>query len=353
MIEAGALAVEGLRQLVLDEADVLLADQFQPQVDVLFAALPLRKQVLAVSATYTAELLALVRGYMRDPQEVLLIRETASLKGVNQFHIPVRGDGSGGALDRQMLMNARLQALVGVLDTTSFHQCVVFTNSRGVGQRAATLLDKLGFTSQFVCGDLPQKERLAAVSALRSMKLRVLVSSDLTSRGIDVDTINLVVNLEMPPSHETYLHRVGRTGRFGTLGVAVTIVGPDEVTPLFAMAKALKVEIPEKPEVIPAEMYQFEIQQGTVEGDNLESLLGARRQAEESGPEVEEVMRELTVAGDEKSQSAGARGASGRATRGGMNVGKNAPSGDRARRGEGDEDGSGASRLGGVDPWVA
>lgn len=192
-------------------------------------------------------------------------------------------------------MNSRLQALVAVLDTTSFHQCIVFTNSRGAGQRAATLLDRLGFTSRFVCGDQPQKDRLAAVAALRALKLRVLVSSDLTSRGIDVDTINLVVNLEMPPSHETYLHRVGRTGRFGTLGVSVTIVGPDEVGPLSDLAKALVVEIPAKPEVIPAELYHFEIKGETEEAQSLEALVGARRDAEEKGETVDALMAELSI----------------------------------------------------------
>ena len=112
-------------------------------------------------------------------------------------------------------LKSKMQGLVQVLETTPFHQCVVFTNSRVLGQRVARLLEQIGFPAAFVCGSMPQDARLEAISRLRAFELRVLVSSDLTSRGIDVERLNLVVNLELPTSYDTYLHRVGRTGRFG------------------------------------------------------------------------------------------------------------------------------------------
>ena len=146
-----------------------------------------------------------------------------------------------------------------ILETTPFHQCVVFTNSRILGQRVAHLLEQLGFPAQFVCGDLPQEQRLAAIARLRAFELRVLVSSDLTARGIDVERINLVVNLELPPSYDTYLHRVGRTGRFGRYGVAVTLVeGPLERKKITDMGDELLVDIQPKPDTIPPELFSVE-----------------------------------------------------------------------------------------------
>ncbi len=136
---------------------------------------------------------------------------------------------------------------------------MVFTNSRILGQRVAHLLEQLGFPAQFVCGDLPQEQRLAAIARLRAFELRVLVSSDLTARGIDVERINLVVNLELPPSYDTYLHRVGRTGRFGRYGVAVTLVeGPIERKKITDMGDELLVDIQPKPDTIPPELFSME-----------------------------------------------------------------------------------------------
>jgi superfamily II DNA/RNA helicase len=296
LIEVGALAVEGLRQLVLDEADVLLADAFRPQVDILFQALPQRKQVIAVSATYTPELLNIVRGYMRDPQEVRLVKETASLKGVRQFYQVVGGAVVGTSPhDRQAIITARMQALMDLLETTSFHQCIVFTNSRSVGQRAATLLDKLGFPSRFVCGDQPQRTRLETVSALREFKLRVLVSSDLTSRGIDVDTVNMVVNLELPPSHETYLHRVGRTGRFGTLGVAITLVTAAEEKLVQGMAETLHIEMSPRPDVIPTEWYDYELGDDSEHTKKLNALLETREKQQTDAATAQNLLQQLTM----------------------------------------------------------
>ena len=231
-----ALRREGVRHLVLDEVDQLLAEGFSSQVEYFLTVLPARRQVLAVSATFTKELHDYLDTIMHRPHLISVVKDTVALKGVRQFFLDVALTPDAGACahnnhaaagpgcspqqassvpDGRDKLKSKMQGLVQVLETTPFHQCVVFTNSRVLGQRVARLLEQIGFPAAFVCGSMPQDARLEAISRLRAFELRVLVSSDLTSRGIDVERLNLVVNLELPTSYDTYLHRVGRTGRFG------------------------------------------------------------------------------------------------------------------------------------------
>uniref|UniRef100_A0A7S0F1H0 RNA helicase n=1 Tax=Hanusia phi TaxID=3032 RepID=A0A7S0F1H0_9CRYP len=259
LVEAKHLDLSALRQLVLDEVDVLLEEEgMRPQVEFFFKASPRRKQILAVSATFTDELLEYLHARLSHPQVVNVIRANVALKGVKQFVESLASPPDSS--DFNAKMEQRMTGLVRVLESTSFHQCIVFTNSRTLGQRVCLLLERLGFPSSFTCGDLPQPERLRALDKLRNFEIRVLVSSDVSARGIDVDRINMVVNLELPSSSETYLHRIGRTGRFGTYGVAVTItVGEEEKQRLEAMSKSLSIKIDPRPDVIPAEFYDFDI----------------------------------------------------------------------------------------------
>jgi ATP-dependent RNA helicase DDX20 len=207
LIEMGSLRLEGVRHLVLDEVDQLLAEGFRQQVEYFLGVLPTRRQVLAVSATFTKELLSYLDTIMHKPHMVSVVKDSVALKGVRQFFFDVhppdtasnlgteigssqrasgKSTGAGGSSYGRDKFKSRMQGLVQVLETTPFHQCVVFTNSRILGQRVAQLLVQLGFPAQFVCGDMPQAQRLAAIAQLRAFELRVLVSSDLTARGIDV-----------------------------------------------------------------------------------------------------------------------------------------------------------------------
>ena len=177
LLDCGALRSEGITHFVLDEADQLLQGEFRPQIDGLFAALPRRKQVLAFSATYTPDLLDYLRRYMRDPQTVLLVRGTAALKGVRQFYAAVpdpdpAAAAAAGPLGRQQArLGSLMTAAVRVLESTGFNQAVVFTNSPAAGRRVAALLGELGFPARYIAGDLPQRERFAAVAALRALEV--------------------------------------------------------------------------------------------------------------------------------------------------------------------------------------
>ncbi|EKX49705.1 hypothetical protein GUITHDRAFT_135872 [Guillardia theta CCMP2712] len=172
LVEAKHLDLSALRQLVLDEVDVLLEEEgLRPQVEFFFKVSPPRKQILAVSATFTDELLAYLHARLSNPQVVNVIRANVALKGVKQFVEFV--ESPRDVSDVNAKMERRMMGLVRVLESTSFHQCIVFTNSRTLGQRVCLLLERLGFPSSFTCGDLPQPERLRALEKLRNFEIRV------------------------------------------------------------------------------------------------------------------------------------------------------------------------------------
>eukprot|EP00041_Stephanoeca_diplocostata_P022558 m.539865 g.539865 ORF g.539865 m.539865 type:complete len:660 (-) comp22094_c0_seq2:1074-3053(-) len=243
-----SLPTTSVRLLILDEVDKLMEADFREQLDIIHGSLPQRKQVVALSATYPPELEIILAGYMNDPVHVCLDPVAPSLHGVAQFYFSLEkadfsaalqfnqtehaGQNVGITTNSQDLSAApvyvrKYHTTLSLLERLPFRQCVVFCNLRARAQKLSNVLNAAGYPTGFISGSLPQKERNAVMEQLRSFQIRVLVSTDLTARGIDVGSVNLVINIDIPENAETYLHRIGRTGRFGTRGVAVTIVVDD------------------------------------------------------------------------------------------------------------------------------
>ena len=237
LLAEGSLPSEAVRLLVLDEADKLMDDIFAQDLEYIVGALPQRKQILALSATYTTEQRDLLTGWMRDPTMVLLDADSVSLRGVAQRYWVV--GPLGQAKGQYGLFEGKATALLQLLGMTAFHQCLVFLNGRARAHDLVATLNHHGYPAAFISGDLPQQQRNAAMASMRSLQLRVLVSTDLTARGVDVERVNLVINLDLPRCAETYIHRVGRTGRFGTHGLAIALVGSDELPILLEMVRSL------------------------------------------------------------------------------------------------------------------
>lgn len=241
LLGEGSLPGEAVRMLVLDEADKLMDDIFLPDLEYVVGALPQRKQILALSATYTDGQRELLTRWMRDPTTVLLDADSVSLRGVAQQYQVVAP--LGHATGQYALFEGKATALLQLLGVVAFHQCLVFLNTRARAYDLVATLNHHGYPAAFISGDLPQQQRNAAMANMRSLRLRVLVSTDLTSRGVDVERVNLVINLDLPRCAETYIHRVGRTGRFGTRGLAIALVGSDELPVLSGMVKSLNSSI--------------------------------------------------------------------------------------------------------------
>ncbi|XP_067448501.1 probable ATP-dependent RNA helicase DDX20 [Thunnus thynnus] len=218
LIELGMLSTASIRLFVLDEADKLLEEgSFQEQINWIFSSLPVNKQMLALSATYPESLAQHLTRYMREPTFVRLNPRDMGLKGLKQYYKLVQSHPLP-----HKVFEEKVQHLLELFSKIPFNQALVFSNLHTRAQHLADILSSKGLPAVCISGGLSQDQRLEAMSKLKQYQCRVLISTDLTSRGIDAEKVNLVINLDVPQDWETYMHRIGRAGRFGTQGLAVT-----------------------------------------------------------------------------------------------------------------------------------
>ncbi|KAM8862274.1 putative ATP-dependent RNA helicase DDX20 [Spinachia spinachia] len=218
LIELGMLSTSSIRLFVLDEADKLLEEgSFQEQINWIFSSLPLNKQMLALSATYPESLAQHLTRYMREPTFVRLNPGDMGLKGLKQYYKLVPSHPFP-----HKIFQEKVEHLLELFSKIPFNQALVFSNLHTRAQHLADILSSKGLPAACISGGLSQDQRLEAMSKLKQYQCRVLISTDLTSRGIDAEKVNLVINLDVPQDWETYMHRIGRAGRFGTQGLAVT-----------------------------------------------------------------------------------------------------------------------------------
>uniref|UniRef100_A0A8D3DNW4 RNA helicase n=1 Tax=Scophthalmus maximus TaxID=52904 RepID=A0A8D3DNW4_SCOMX len=215
LIELGMLSTASVRLFVLDEADKLLEEgSFQEQINWIFSSLPVNKQMLALSATYPESLAQHLTRYMREPTFVRLNPSDLGLKGLKQYYKLVQSHPLA-----HKVFEEKVQHLLELFSKIPFNQALVFSNLHTRAQHLADILSSKGLPAVCISGE---DQRLEAMSKLKQYQCRVLISTDLTSRGIDAEKVNLVINLDVPQDWETYMHRIGRAGRFGTQGLAVT-----------------------------------------------------------------------------------------------------------------------------------
>ncbi|KAM9475707.1 putative ATP-dependent RNA helicase DDX20 [Clarias gariepinus] len=249
LIEIGALLTASVRLFVLDEADKLLEEgSFQEQINWIFSSLPVNKQMLALSATYPDSLAQHLCRYMREPTFVRLNPTDPGLIGLKQFYKLVHSHSLP-----HKIFEEKVQNLLELFSKVPFNQALVFSNLHTRAQHLADVLSSKGLPAVCISGGLSQEQRLEAMSKLKQYQCRVLISTDLTSRGIDAEKVNLVINLDVPQDWETYMHRIGRAGRFGTLGVAVTYCcHGEEENKMMAIAQKCSLALSLLPDPIPA-----------------------------------------------------------------------------------------------------
>ncbi|NXA75518.1 DDX20 helicase, partial [Thryothorus ludovicianus] len=256
LIELDYLSTGSVRLFVLDEADKLLEEgSFQEQINWIYSSLPVNKQMLAVSATYPESLAAALTRYMREPTFVRLNPTDPSLLGLKQYYKIVNSHPLP-----HKTFEEKTQHLQELFSKIPFNQALVFSNLHSRAQHLAEILTSRGFPAECIAGNMNQNQRLDAMAKLKQFHCRVLISTDLTSRGIDAEKVNLVINLDVPLDWETYMHRIGRAGRFGTLGLAVTFCcrGEEENT-MMKIAQKCNLQLLPLPEPIPpGVMEQFE-----------------------------------------------------------------------------------------------
>lgn len=235
MIKRKSLRTRNIRTLVLDEADEMLAKNFKDQIYDIYRYLPPETQVLLVSATLPTEVLEMTTKFMTDPIRVLVKRDELTLEGIKQFFV---------AVERE---EWKFDTLCDLYDTLTITQAVIFCNTKRKVDWLTEKMRQSNFTVAAMHGDMQQKEREAIMAEFRAGSARVLITTDVWARGIDVQQVSLVINYDLPNNRELYIHRIGRSGRFGRKGVAINFVKNDDIRILRDIEQYYSTQIDEMP----------------------------------------------------------------------------------------------------------
>ncbi|KAI5454491.1 RNA helicase [Naganishia albida] len=235
MIRRRTLRTKNIKMLVLDESDELLNKGFKDQIYDIYRYLPPATQVVILSATLPHDVLEMTTKFMTDPIRILVKRDELTLEGIRQFFVAVEKE------------EFKFETLTDLYDTLTITQAVIFCNTKRKVDWLTEKMRDANFTVSSMHGDMPQKERDAIMSEFRSGSSRVLITTDVWARGIDVQNVSLVINYDLPSNREAYLHRIGRSGRFGRKGVAINFVTLEDVRILRDIEQFYSTVIDEMP----------------------------------------------------------------------------------------------------------
>jgi ATP-dependent RNA helicase RhlE len=219
LVDRGDVNLKHIQVLVLDEADRMLDMGFWPSVRKILSFLPKERQNLLFSATISEEVTTIVSRMLHDPAFVEIAVRGTTAEGIDQAIMPVE-------------QSQKPDLLAAVIEEKGADRVLVFTRTKARADLVRTILDKKGLRVAVMHADRTQQQRDSALERFREGKVDVLVATDIIARGIDISDIDHVVNYDVPENPEDYVHRIGRTGRAGASGYALTLVGPDEITQL-------------------------------------------------------------------------------------------------------------------------
>jgi superfamily II DNA/RNA helicase len=216
MINKGILKLKNIKQLIIDEADVMLEKGFKEQLYEIFSlGFPESMKIALFSATLTSDTYAIANQFMKNHVNIAVKKEDVNLSGIAQYKIGLVKD------------EHKFATLIDLYKFISIKQAIIYCNNKS---RVITLASELNelkeikLSMTFVHGDMEQTERNKIMAEFREGKYKILISTDLTARGIDIQQVSLVINYDIPQSKENYMHRIGRTGRYGRKGIALNFV---------------------------------------------------------------------------------------------------------------------------------
>lgn len=235
MIGRRSLQTSSLKTIVLDEADEMLSQGFLESIQTILQSVPKTSQIGLFSATLPEEVLSLTNHFMNDPINVLVKHEELTLEGIQQYYVNVKRH------------EWKYDVIVDLYDTINVNQCIIYLNSK---TRIFEIYQKLcenNFPVEYITSDRGTSERKEVMEKFRSGQIRILLSTDLLARGIDIQQLSLVINMDLPREKETYIHRIGRSGRYGRKGVAINMITDRDIDYLKHIESFYDTQIMEMP----------------------------------------------------------------------------------------------------------
>lgn len=247
LMKKGVAKVDNCQILVMDEADKLLSMDFKGTLEDIINFFPPSRQILLYSATFPISVKEFKDKHLEKAYEINLMDEL-TLKGITQYYVYLQ--------ERQ-----KVHCLNTLFSKLQVNQAIIFCNSVQRVELLAKKITELGYSCYYIHARMEQSYRNKVFHDFRQGETRTLVSSDLFTRGIDIQSVNVVINFDFPKNSETYLHRIGRSGRFGHLGLAINLITPENKFDLFRIEHELKTDVKPIPAVVDKKLYVAEFQQ--------------------------------------------------------------------------------------------
>ena len=238
LIESNSLNLSNLKIVCFDEADALLGEDFVEDIQKILQYVPQTVQILLFSATIPQSIFDIMIQFTQNPVKILVKAEQLTLEGIHQFYVDV-GE-----------TNYKLPTLIDIFGRLAIQKAVIFANSKATVDYLKEQMESQNFTVSAIHAKMTQKDRDQIMHNFRVGASRVLIATDLIARGIDVQSVTLVFNFELPGNVETYLHRIGRSGRYGRKGIAINIIDKTETRQLNYIKKFYQTTIDQLPEDI-------------------------------------------------------------------------------------------------------
>jgi ATP-dependent RNA helicase DeaD len=229
-IERGTLILEGVKTVVLDEADVMLDMGFREDIEKILQSTPDSRQTLLFSATMPKAILDLTRRYQKSPSHIRITHESVTVPAIEQVYFEVK-------------QREKLEALANVIDLHNLKLALVFANTKRQVDELVENLQARGYLADGMHGDMKQNVREKVLAKFKKGRIEILVATDVAARGIDVENVDAVFNFDMPQDEESYVHRIGRTGRAGASGKAFSFVTGKEILRLKDIERFIKMRI--------------------------------------------------------------------------------------------------------------
>ena len=236
MISKKHIFTDNIKTLIIDEADEMLSSGFMEVLQNIIRCIPTTSQMCLFSATMPKEIIDLTENFMNNPEKLLINRDELTLEGIKQFYIDLKQ------------YNWKFDVLYDIYETINVTQSIIYVNSKNVLNNLYDRLSRDEFPVSYIHGDMQTSEREKNLNDFKNGTTRIMLSTDLLSRGIDIQQLSLVINFDLPRNKETYIHRIGRSGRYGRKGTAINFVTSEDIDHMREIQKFYNTKIDEMPQ---------------------------------------------------------------------------------------------------------